>query len=466
MIRFFEIIKKYRTSLCLILLLLVCMVIVPSMAKYVEKDISAGEFNLNVVQNKHVFAVYGDYTSNGTTVKALNFYNRQLVSKGDTITLLDGSKQKVDTIYTGFEVGNNVAPWYKKVNSIKVSRVVDDGIAPESTRYWYKGCENVVDIDLLKLDTSKVTDMSYMFSFDGDAGAVCKYLNLSSFDTSNVTNMSYMFGASEAGTHSLETIIVSDKWNMNKVTESNNMFLLDKYLVGGSGTEYDPTIIDATYARIDGKDGLPGYFTCKHNIVDGQCSICGATEYTLLFDANDGTSAPANMVGCTATMKIPADTIPTRDGYVFLGYDTDMNVDVANVTYKWVGDGFSKDFVFSGTDTTATLYAIWSNNTVSFSLADQNLFGPVAQKFEFTVGMTWGAWVNSDYNKLNNRKFLAYGDIADLGLSDVFYYIAYEDFDNGEYMILSDDKNTNIVKSDVIDHDCNYRLNVYGDTGV
>ncbi len=41
------------------------------------------------------------------------------------------------------------------------------------------------------------------------------------------------------------------------------MFQNDIKLVGGNGTTYDSNKIDDEYARIDGKDNLPGYFTKK-----------------------------------------------------------------------------------------------------------------------------------------------------------------------------------------------------------
>jgi len=47
--------------------------------------------------------------------------------------------------------------------------------------YMFNDCRNLKTLDLSNFDTSKVTTMSYMFSF-------CKFnpLNISNFDTSNV----------------------------------------------------------------------------------------------------------------------------------------------------------------------------------------------------------------------------------------------------------------------------------------
>ena len=71
--------------------------------------------------------------------------------------------------------------------------------------------------------------------------------------------MSYMFYY----TANLKTIYASDKFNTANVTDSSNMFKEATNLVGGSGTKYDSTKTDKTYARIDGGTSNPGYFTAK-----------------------------------------------------------------------------------------------------------------------------------------------------------------------------------------------------------
>jgi hypothetical protein len=39
------------------------------------------------------------------------------------------------------------------------------------------------------------------------------------------------------------------------------MFLYCTSLIGGNGTPYSSAHTNAEYARVDGEDGLPGYFT-------------------------------------------------------------------------------------------------------------------------------------------------------------------------------------------------------------
>ena len=133
-------------------------------------------------------------------------------------------------------------------------------------------------LDLLNFDTSKVTIMSGMF---GDAKILS--INLSSFDTSSVTDMSSMFYGCKNltkldlsnfdtskvtktgspygmfyGCSNLKTIYVSDLWNMNNVTKSENMFRACTSLTGA--VAFDSTKTDATMANY-----ITGYLTYKSN---------------------------------------------------------------------------------------------------------------------------------------------------------------------------------------------------------
>ena len=155
--------------------------------------------------------------------------------------------------------------------------------------YMFNRCVNLTSLDVRKFDTSQVTDMSYMFS-EGEALEtldVSKFdtsqvtnmkamfqacrklieLNISNFNTSQVTNMSYMF----CNCSSLRSIYVSEYnettgkgWTTKNVTDSDNMFTGATKLVGGNGTKFNSSYIDATYARID-KEGEPGYLTEINN---------------------------------------------------------------------------------------------------------------------------------------------------------------------------------------------------------
>ena len=75
--------------------------------------------------------------------------------------------------------------------------------------------KNILDIDLSNFDTSKVTDMSYMFN----GMHYLTTLNLSNFNTSKVTDMSYMF----SDMSNLTTLDLSN-FDTSKVTNMQAMF--------------------------------------------------------------------------------------------------------------------------------------------------------------------------------------------------------------------------------------------------
>ena len=81
--------------------------------------------------------------------------------------------------------------------------------------YMFNGCSKLASLDLSSFDTANVTNMSNMF-FNCKALAS---LDLSSFNTANVTDMSYMF----SGCESLTAVDVSG-FDTSKVTTMGHMF--------------------------------------------------------------------------------------------------------------------------------------------------------------------------------------------------------------------------------------------------
>ena len=121
------------------------------------------------------------------------------------------------------------------LSSFSTSKVTD-------MSHMFCNCKSLTTLDLSNFDTSKVTDMRYMF-----CGCLkLTLLDLSSFDTSNVTYMRWMFRSCSSLTQldlsnfdtskvtkmyemfnscsKLTTIYVSNKWNIDNVTESEEMF--------------------------------------------------------------------------------------------------------------------------------------------------------------------------------------------------------------------------------------------------
>jgi surface protein len=207
---------------------------------------------------------YACYTSSNTT---LTFYYDKLRST------------RTGTIYD-LPTGTNSPTWDTDEIKANATQVVFDpsfaNARPTSTHGWFYEMSKLQSITGMEyLNTSEVTDMSWMFGYCSGLTS----LDLSSFNTAKVTDMPYMFYSC----YYLETIYVSDGWSTTAVTYSYSMFDLCVSLVGGNGTTYDSDHVDATYAHIDGGTSNPGYFTEKGSEAYA-CYTSSNTTLTFYYD--------------------------------------------------------------------------------------------------------------------------------------------------------------------------------------
>lgn len=105
-------------------------------------------------------------------------------------------------------------PWYGYRYDVVTAEV--DLKEVKSLAFMFYECENLVSVDLTKLDTSKTTNMAYMFEYCSSI----KELDLSGFNTSGVTNMNSMF----AGCTSLKTLDIKG-FNTSNVRYMYQMFV-------------------------------------------------------------------------------------------------------------------------------------------------------------------------------------------------------------------------------------------------
>lgn len=117
----------------------------------------------------------------------------------------------------------------------------------------FEVCKSLKNVNVSGLNTSNVTNIRKMFS----RCLALTTLDLSGFNTSSVTDMRNMFSNDSV----LTTVYVSDKWSTAKVDKGDGAFANCFSIVGGSGTKWDETHTDHTYAHIDGGPSNPGYLT-------------------------------------------------------------------------------------------------------------------------------------------------------------------------------------------------------------
>ena len=146
--------------------------------------------------------------------QSLSFYKRSAVpAAGEQF-----NGKTATAVYTGIEDTNGSKPrWSVYIGRIKAATVVDNGIRPKSTAYWFDGCNLMTQCDMSKLETSDLADASHMFY---RCDSLTTIGDLSGWDVSNLTNASYMF----RDCRSLTTLGDLSGWDVSKVTYASYMF--------------------------------------------------------------------------------------------------------------------------------------------------------------------------------------------------------------------------------------------------
>ena len=182
--------------------------------------------------------------------------------KTDNVTDMGGMFYRCSSLtsldVTGFKTDNvtNMSGMFtdcSSLTSLDVTGFKTDNVTNMGMMFW--NCSGLTSLDVTGFKTDNVTDMTQMFA--GCSGLTS--LDVTGFKTNNVTSMHGMFW----GCSGLTTIYAGDGWSTAKVTYGEGMFSGCTSLVGGTGTPYDASHIDYTYAQIDGGSDNPGYFTRK-----------------------------------------------------------------------------------------------------------------------------------------------------------------------------------------------------------
>ena len=125
------------------------------------------------------FAVYSEDDA------SLTFYKRRALPVEGSV--FEG--KTATAVYANIQNTKSTPPWKGVASKIKRVAVVDGGIAPQTMYAWFFECNNLLSVNLSRLDTSKTTSLGYAFSR-------CKSLtdlDLSALDTSSVRSFANVF---------------------------------------------------------------------------------------------------------------------------------------------------------------------------------------------------------------------------------------------------------------------------------
>ena len=151
------------------------------------------------------FAVYSEDDA------SLTFYKRRTLP-------VQGSAFEGKTataVYANIQNTKSTPPWKGAASKIKRVAVVDGGIAPQTMYAWFFECNNLLSVNLSRLDTSKTTSLGYAFSR-------CKSLtdlDLSAIDTSSVRSFADVF----QDCSSLRSVNLAG-WNTSSGKDFRQMF--------------------------------------------------------------------------------------------------------------------------------------------------------------------------------------------------------------------------------------------------
>ena len=125
------------------------------------------------------FAVYSEDDA------SLTFYKRRALP-------VEGSMFEGKTataVYANIENTKSTPPWKGIARKIERVAVVDDGVAPQTMYAWFFECNNLLSVNLSKLDTSKTTSLGYAFS----RCTSLTDIDLFALDTSSVRSFADVF---------------------------------------------------------------------------------------------------------------------------------------------------------------------------------------------------------------------------------------------------------------------------------
>jgi len=130
-----------------------------------------------------------------------------------------------------------IMAWYYDTDSNDKYEVYigqkDGVIANSDSSYLFENLTELKKINLSNLDTSNVTDMSYMFYYTGETSSVFTLDLGENFDTANVTDMSYMFYYTGYRSTAF-TLDLGSNFNTSNVTNMSSMF----YYIGNYSTVF------------------------------------------------------------------------------------------------------------------------------------------------------------------------------------------------------------------------------------
>ena len=220
-------------------------------------------------------------------------------------------------------------------------------VVNSSSGFMFGGCAALTNIDVGKLDTSKVTDMDSMFY----GCAAFTNIDVGKWDTSSVTNMASMFN----GCATLTNIDVS-KWDTSSVTSMDSMFYGCAALANIDVGNWNTSSVTNMASMFDDCAALTNIDVGNWNtssVTSMYGMFYGCAALTNIDVGNWNTSSVTNMAsmfyGCAALTNIDVGnwdaSSVTRMDNMFNSCAALINIDVSNwdtssvTSMNWMFEG-------------------------------------------------------------------------------------------------------------------------------
>ena len=221
---------------------------------YCEKLESVDVSSFNMSKNRDMSRMFGECYS---LVKIKGIESFDTSQSGSVAAMFQACRKLKEIDVSSFDTSNSGYFHYMFAGCDSLERIIGiENFNTSKNRLFncmFSGCGKLKEVDISSFDTSSSDTFDSMFQ---DCGELTE-LDLSNFDSSKANSYNSMFD----GCGKLKTIYASKNFENINTAASTAMFKNCTNLVGGAGTAFDPTFIDATAARIDGGSENPGYFT-------------------------------------------------------------------------------------------------------------------------------------------------------------------------------------------------------------
>lgn len=253
------------------------------------------------------FAVYSEDDA------SLTFYKRRALPVEGSV--FEG--KTATAVYANIENTKSTPPWKGIARKIERVAVVDGGIAPQTMYAWFFECNNLLSVNLSRLDTSKTTSLGYAFSR-------CKSLtdlDLSALDTSSVRSFADVF----QDCSSLRSVNLTG-WNTSRGNNFSQMFIhcasLEELDVSSfktsASTSFEQMFYGCSSLRsLDLSHFDTGSATTFASMFYNCASL--ATLDVLMFDTTSATDLSQAFYGCKSLTELDLSRASTAKVQTFYG---------------------------------------------------------------------------------------------------------------------------------------------------